>query len=727
MSLKTERLLQLLLWCLGVLVLAWALYDARFRDAEGSLRGAVCLPFAVAAAAAVLGWAVPGPWRGSAGWLGLGLVGQAVALQLVDAGPTLRYQHYKPFSHLLVQSHPFLLLFLAGQTALVAAGVRRRWAVIGPWVRETFTAWRACAVGLVFALSSATVSRQVPAYLAELPLAAFVQSLNLATVVLVSWALPEETLVRLQRWFAVVFGPAGEARATRTRVDRFALVAAVWVATLAALLNTVSYQQHPHVPDEVTYLYHARYFAAGMLTMPAPPVPKAFDLNQMHFEPQRWYSIFSPGWPAALAAGVRLGVPWLINPLLAGLNVLGIYLLLWELYDRRLARIALLLLCASPWYVFMGMNFMSHTFALTWALVAALALVRCKRTGNAAWAGLSGVAAGALSLVRPLDGVIMAALLALWAVGAGGRRVTAWSLAAFIAGCVATSAANLPYNQLLTGDPTVFPVNAYFDKYYWLKSNALGFGPERGVGWPIDPFPGHGPLDALVNADLNIFSINIELFGWSTGSLILIALLAFSGRMRGSDHLMLAVIAAVFVAHFFYYFSGGPDFGARYWYLMIVPCAALAVRGMEFLESRIEGGRVLAAVLALCLCVLVNYFPWRAVDKYHHYLGMRPDVLQLARQHGFDGSLVLIRGERTPDYASAAVYNPIPLVPPDASLAVYTWDRNPEVRAQVLQAYPDRRVWIVAGPSLTGAGFRVVAGPLTAAEARAGGSFGSPQ
>jgi hypothetical protein len=38
------------------------------------------------------------------------------------------------------------------------------------------------------------------------------------------------------------------------------------------------------------------------------------------------------------------------------------------------------------------------------------------------------------------------------------------------------------------------------------------------------------------------------------------------------------------------------------------------------------------------------------------------------------------------------------------------------VREKVLRAYPDRRVWILEGPSITGAGYRLAAGPLAASE-----------
>jgi hypothetical protein len=110
---------------------------------------------------------------------------------------------------------------------------------------------------------------------------------------------------------------------------------------------------------------------------------------------------------------------------------------------------------------------------------------------------------------------------------------------------------------------------------------------------------------------------------------------------------------------------------------------------------------------------LVNYVPWRAMDKYRSFRGMRGGVAQLAAAHGIDGDLVLVRGHRFPDYASAAVENPADLT---SAATVYAWDRSADVREKVLRAYPDRRVWILEGPSITGAGYRLAAGPLAASE-----------
>jgi len=330
---------------------------------------------------------------------------------------------------------------------------------------------------------------------------------------------------------------------------------------------------------------------------------------------------------------------------------------------------------------------------------------------------LGGAGAGIASLVRPLDGLIVALVTGAWALGLWGKRLKFSGLALFGIGMVLTGMLAFPYNLALSGSLTEFPIMKYTDDIFGKNSNAFGFGPDRGMGWPIDPFPGHSPLDALVNANLNFFSINIELFGWSIGSLLFIAIFLMSSRYKKSDWLMLALVGAVFGAHFFYYFSGGPDFGARYWYLMILPLAVLTARGIGRLQrmaiSPHLAGRVVLLVLALSASSLISFLPWRAIDKYHHYLGMRPDIRYLSKEFNFGRSLVLVNGETNPDYASATIYNPVDLYSDDT---VYAWDHDPELRRQVLNAYHDRDVWLVDGPSVTGRGYEVTAGPIAVEE-----------
>ncbi len=650
-------------------------------------------------------------------WSSLAFAGHVSALQLVEVGPHVRYQHYKPLDWLLTETNPIWPALLIAQTVLVVLGLRTMAASAWTWTKARLGGWAVAAAAVVCVLTSAALSRDSGAYLGELCLSSLIQAISLGNVLLAVLAIPAQALAALGSGGTndAVEGSRGFGRGKAAFVP---WIGGLWVTVLASVLCWLSYERHPHVPDEAAYLYQAQYFTRGWLTAPVSAEPRAFDVDLILYEADHCYSCFPPGWPAILAVGVWLGVPWIINPLLAGVNVFAVHRLLIELYDRRTANLATLLLCASPWYLFLAMSFMAHICALSFVLIACLGIVWARRTGNWTWAALAGLTTGVVSLIRPLEGLALGGLVGLWALGLGGSRLRFASLAALALGTFTTGSLNLVYNYQVTGDARKFPVTAYFDKNYGPGCNAMGFGPDRGVGWTgFDPFPGHGPVDVAINANLNLAASNVELFGWSTGSFFLLAWLFFGCRWNRGDRLMWFAAFVVAGIHSFYWFSGGPDFGARYWFLLIVPSVALTARAAQELASRLEQtspafdgtSRVYGAIAVLCATSLAVFVPWRAIDKYHHYRGMRADIRRLAEDHDFRGALVLVQGLRYPDYASAAVYNSLDH---DFPGPVYAWDRSADVRANVLRLYPDRAVWVVRGPTLTQRGFEIVQGPV---------------
>jgi len=708
----------LLLIVAGLGVLVWVLVDPAFQD-----RRYLAIPAGISLLVLATAWLKNMIAFG--GWVSLAVLGQAVALQLIVAGPYMRYQHFKELKGVVSDTQPFLLALLTLQIVLVSTGLITRRGTLLSSLKRHFRLRELVFLAVVAFLTGATVSERVDRYLTELLFAASIQAVNLGNLVLVALSIPSGWADQL----SARYGGRLRQFVGRPALDRSVVLAAIGTVILSAVLSVFSYQRHPHIPDEVAYVQHASFFASGRLTAPAPRVHEAFDVYLMKFDGNRWYPSPPPGWSAVLALGTAVGLPWLVNPLLAGLNVLLTFFLLRKLYDARTARLAVFLLCLSPWFIFMGMNFMTHMATLTCALLAGLSIMKARTSGKWAWAAASGAFIGFTSLIRPLDGLILGILVALGIIGSGWRRLSIRQFAVFGLGAILVGGLNFPYNYYLTGNPLRFPIMQYTDERFGPGSNAFGFGPDRGMGWPIDPFPGHGPIDALVNANLNTFSVNIELFGWSIGSLFLVALFLVRARWQKNDLLMMAVIATIFAAHFFYYFSGGPDFGARYWFLIIVPCVVLSVRGLQLVAGNAkEPGagwtRPVILVSLLGLCALVNYVPWRAADKYYHYLNMRPDIRELAEQHRFGRSLVLIQGDEQPDYASAAAYNPIDVNGADGP--IYAWDRAPGTTSRLLEAYPDRPVWIFRGPTLTKRSYDLVAGPLPARAAQVARERRSP-
>lgn len=653
------------------------------------------------------------------GWLALTLLGWTAALQLVDAPPRVAYQHLT-----LVPTAPmhwFALAILLLQLLVVSLAGRSHLTAMVTWSRANLGSLAITAVVLLVVVPAAVPSRDPAFYLAELATSTVLQLLSLVSLVATVRSVPDEGWTWAARFANRVLGPAGVAGPRR--IDAWVLRVALAVTAVALTLVFVVYEAHPHVPDETAYLLHARYLAHGMLTMPLPPVPTAFSVDLMQYEPTRWYSPVPPGWPMVLAVGAWLGGPWLVNPVLAGVAIILTYLVVGRIADARETRLTTLLLASSPWFLFMSMNLMTHTLTLVAALAGALGVAVSREKGSWVTALAGGLAVGVVALVRPLEGLVTAVLLGFWSLGARGKSFRFAPSAALVVGTLITGLLDRPYNAALTGSSGVFPIMAYIDKYHAPGSNSLGFGANRGLGWTgLDPFPGHGVKDVVVNAALNTAQINIELLGWPIGAVALVSLALIPGisKRTRTDWWYVAVIAAVIGAHTFYWFSGGPDFGARYWYLVIVPCCALLARGIGRLDDAL-GSRSMppaalrSVALMMMATTLIVFVPWRSAAKYWRYRGMRPDVRRLAEQYHFGRSLVLVRGAIRPDYASAVVYNPIDL---QSDAPIYAWDASAEIRARLLDAYPDRTVWILDGPSVTHGAFRVAAGPLDPAAAR---------
>lgn len=651
------------------------------------------------------------------GWALLLLAGQAATLALIEAGPRVAYQHYLVPWTMPSRAPAWALAVFGVELVLVALGMRRHAPTLARWLRD-LGPLRLLLGGGLFALTSATLSRNITHYAAELVFASVVQLVHLGAVGLLALSLDPAGVARVTETADRLLDPVGGDAPSQDRPDRFVWTLALLVTLTAATLAVVAYQRHPHVPDEVSYLLQARYLATGHLAMPLPAVPEAFNVDLMTYQATRWFSPFPPGWPAILAIGAALGTPWLVNPILGGVAVVLTYLLLGELYPRRTARLATVLLACSPWALFLSMSLMSHVASLVAAVLAAWCVARLRRAPRVGWALLGGASIGIVGLIRPLEGVAVALLLGVWSLGARGRGVLRlWPSAVLTLATIATGALTLPYNRALTGDARTFPVMEYMNATFGPGANDLGFGPNRGSGWEgLDPLPGHGPVDVLINANFNLFQTNTELLGWATGSLLPILLLLLVGRLRRPDAWMLACIAMVIGIHSLYYFSGGPDFGARYWYLILVPCLALAARGIETACERAGaegGGRVVAGVSALVLTALLVFVPWRAADKYVHYRGMRPDLRTMVTEPAFRDGLILVRGHRHPDYASAVIYGNLD---PATPAPIVAWDRTPAQRAELVAAYPTRRFWVIDGPTVTGDGYRVRAGPLTGDE-----------
>jgi hypothetical protein len=545
------------------------------------------------------------------------------------------------------------------------------------------------ATGVVVLTLTGTLARSAPGdYATDLALTAAFVSIGLALLTAIGVATSATAAARLAERI-------GEWR------PMVPWLASAWTLGVSILIAWLVFERVPHVPDEVAYWFQAKYFSTGHLYLPPPPDLAAFELPHTIVDDGKWYGIFPPGWPAVLAIGMVLGAPWTINPLLGAATIVLLHRLAVSLYSRRVADIAVILVAASPMFLLMSAGLMSHPLSLVLGLLAVLGWRHAVEDRSGGWAVAGGVALGGLVLTRPMEGAVLTVVLTAWSVAGLARRGARLQVAAFLMVAVAVGALTLPYNAVLTGRALYDPITKYFDDRYYPGSNRLGFGAEVGnTGWRNDLRRGHSPAEAMLNGRRSGYLLNLELFGWTCGSLAAVAALLLVGRWSHADA-FLASIALGIVGALGLYWYGGADFGARYWYQLVAPLAMLSARGIESLAERgqrfapraVSVGRVTAGLGVATLSAVLILLPWRAATKYHHYRGMSGGVADVAGAKSFEHALVFVRGagDGTPfsRYSAAAVFNPRRT---DGTGPVFARDLGRESRQRIECAFPGRVV-----------------------------------
>lgn len=422
-----------------------------------------------------------------------------------------------------------------------------------------------------------------------------------------------------------------EARLPMNGMTRITPIVPAVIAVLASLaLSWFAFEHMPHVEDEFAYLFQARTFASGALTLPAPSAAAlpGLDYYLLEVKDGRWFSSTLPGWPAVLALGVLAGVPWLLNPLLAGISVLLAYDITRRRAGTDAGDLVALMMATSPWLLAAAASLMPHTLTLTLILFAWWAILKAEDTGRKAGRAmfLAGLAMGLVFAARPMDGLVMGVLTGLWVVTS---KQAPWLRAAqYSAGAVIVAALLLAYNAHITGNPLLLPLSDYLDRNWGPGANAYGFGPDIGPpgGWrSLDLWVGHSPLEAVLNTFNAITSLQFDMLGWPIGSLALIFAWFIWQKKRGFDLAMVIVAAVVIVVMALYWFADTYYMGPRYWFIAAFPFFYLSARGCEALRERVSGTdgtgllRVDAAVAVCCVFGLLVFTPWRGVTKYHEY------------------------------------------------------------------------------------------------------------
>jgi hypothetical protein len=325
----------------------------------------------------------------------------------------------------------------------------------------------------------------------------------------------------------------------------FAGLVALATTTLGIAFALYAFEGFATTSDEFAQLWHAKILAHGRLSLPVDPNPEFFAIDNV-IDAGRWYSQFPIGGPMVLAPGVWLGVPWLTNPILAGIAAAALYVFARHAFGETQGRAAAALFSVTPMVSNMAGSMMNHVATLCFALCALAALAEWDRATtrrrSLVCASMVGLLLGAMATIRPLD-----ALATAFAVGVFQLVMVYRDRARRV-----DLAAQLYANWATNG-------SAFRFGYEILWGNA------HRIGFHADP---HGGVHTLARgveyATSYISQLNMFVWMWPVPALVVVcAALVLMTRVTKWDALLLGLFGAQVAAYAAYWYQGqflGPRF-----------------------------------------------------------------------------------------------------------------------------------------------------------------------
>ena len=378
----------------------------------------------------------------------------------------------------------------------------------------------------------------------------------------------------------------------------------IWIAATALLLLLLAVKfgvlhDSATMDDENVYHFTARLLTHGRLSLPTD-IPAEFFGHRwgVNYRDGKLFPMYSHGWPALLALGYILHLPWLIGPLVMS----AVFLLAID-FARRIfgpptARLAMLLLFASPLFILTGSTDLSPlATALGTLLVVACGSRYCDDP-RARWLVACGVGGGLVLLARPADTIGLTPFF-LYLLYRNWKNRSLLDALALVTPVGCGLALYMAANYAMTGNPFL-PTYALEFLSRGVKGGApLGFGIDYSTA--VGGIGVHTFTQGIANSVLNLIRLNTWILGWPAG-----LLLVLGARMNVWTRLI-ATALAVHALFYITFFNPslcltGPIYFFGYGILLVVLAASAILRIEEWLPIRP------AALVAAILFVNLTMF-----------------------------------------------------------------------------------------------------------------------
>ena len=269
---------------------------------------------------------------------------------------------------------------------------------------------------------------------------------------------------------------------------RHRLVVAGLAVAAGVIVYAIATQFFPyHTPnhDEAVYLQQAAMLLEGRLFLDPPVVESLRPWFFVETGSGRLYPKYSPVPAAMFAVGKLLGGYRVGLALVAAGTVALTARIGTVVFDRQTGLLVGVLLLGSPLFLVDASVFLPYLPTTLWNLAFVVAYFHADRTGSQLSAAAAGLAIGIAFFARPYTAVLFALPVighALWTLRDLGREPLVRQAITAALGLAGVGTA-LAYNAVVTGDPLLFPYQAF------APQDGPGFGYREILGYSREYTP----------------------------------------------------------------------------------------------------------------------------------------------------------------------------------------------------------------------------------------------
>jgi len=440
--------------------------------------------------------------------------------------------------------------------------------------------------------------------------------------------------------------------------------------------------------DEAAHLFQARIYARGEFAAPAPPVAnpeRYYPCRHLIIRDGKWFCQYTPTHSFLMAPFVLIGASALLGPLTGVISLLGIFMLVRFWSSEKFAKLTVLLLISSPFFLLMISSHMAHSSNLMFVVWSLFMISLYWRSSKFIYSLAAGILLGLAATTKPFPIII-------WGLFIGGvllfqGKKGFLGVAGIIAGALPSLIGYALLNRFYTGDPFTTP-------YQLARAGKLlGFGSNK--SW----FPNYGDYDhtlwrGIKNGIRQVASGATTLFGWPLLSLVPLAAALPVAVKRTRIRWLFLLLAGMFLLLLPHAWPA-IIYGPRHYFTFLPVILVLSLLGIGYIRGRAlkkygkRGGSFVFLVLAgLYAITLLLYLPEEIAFKSGPWLAVDGKPRELAEEYSQIPAIVFMEAT---DHGYPNILSGINQMSPffDSDI-IYCVHQTPSEDLEFMSVFPDR-------------------------------------